>query len=667
MPQSVLYFDDLSELPDRVDEILAQTGYTLTHVDDPAEFRRLVSEEPPALVLIEVQHAGCDAFALIEEVTCVAGAGDLPVVVVTRGERTPQAYGRAVELGVADFICKPVVGAQILEAVLEFAASDTTEGRADPVKAPRIDAFDGTIDEEPLADLLGKLHRNGASGVLRLECGSCASRIQLRNGSPVEIEKHREAEPIADYLRRTGRIDADQYEMLVDQLMARVAGPREILLGMEALAEDDLAAAGREQGLGILLEMFSWTSGRFAYQPDARLEGADSLELDEGPAKILRSGITRTPDDTIRRSLEHRSHLYASFAQDAPNRIDGHQLTQEQRTQVESLMGDRTVADILESEILDARTLFGLCAMGGIDLGEAAVLILDDALELREPEEIRALPEAHRPEGRTPERSDEPVEARPDSMPGTASGVEAMLEDLAERLECEDDFELFDIDETSADGDVRAALDQMLAQLKGAEAADQPEEIRTRAKDVGRRLDQAYQRVRSADMRRAFSGLRKKKKKQPVIEEEPKPENGTRAVDAESWFRTGEGFLKHEDYAQAAESFGMAVHLDPEQGDYSAYLGYALYLSNPGNSIIQREALEHVAKGVKISPDREKPLLFLSRIFRETGELEMAAKVLRRALRANPDSPALVQEMCLIDPGSSQSKRKKLLDRFRRR
>jgi len=666
MPQTILYFDDLPELPDRVDEILAQAGYTLTHVADPAEFRRLVSEGPPALVLVEVLHSGCEAFDLIEELTCTPAAGPLPIVVVTRGERTPQIYGRAVELGVADFLCKPVVGAQILEAVLEFAVGDGSEVRPEATQAPAIEAFQGTLEEEPLANLLGKLHRAGASGVLRLESGSCASGIQLRNGSPVEIEKHREAEPVADYLRRTKRIDADQYEMLVDQLMARVAGPREILMGMEALSEDELAAAGREQGLGILLEMFTWTSGTFGFQPDARLDGTDTLELDESPTKVLKSGISRTPDAAIRNALERRANLYASFAQHAPNRIDGHQLTTEQRRQIEALMGDRTVADILESETLDARTLFALCAMGGVELGEAAVLILDDELELREPDEVRTLPQARAPERQPPEPSNDPVETQTEAAPDLSSSFAGMLDDLAERLDSEDDFELFGIDETSPDADVRAAFDQLLAQLQLGDDSSQPEEIQTRAKDTVRRFDQAYQRVRSADMRRAFSGLRKKKKKQPVVEEEPNRESGSRAVEAESWFRTGEGFLKHEDYRQAAESFGMAVHLDPEQGDYAAYLGYSLYLSNPENSIIQREALEHVAKGVKISPNREKPLLFLSRIFRETGELEMAAKVLRRALRANPDSPALVQEMCLIDPGSSQSKRKKLLDRFRR-
>ena len=139
---------------------------------------------------------------------------------------------------------------------------------------------------------------------------------------------------------------------------------------------------------------------------------------------------------------------------------------------------------------------------------------------------------------------------------------------------------------------------------------------------------------------------------------------GSRAVEAETWFRTGEGFLGHEDYGQAVEAFGMAVHLDPDQGDYVACLGYSLFLSQPENSIILREALEHVAKGVKLAPGREKPLLFLSRIFRKTGDASMSAKVLRRALKTNPDSPALVQEMCLIQAGDSEKKPKKLLDKL---
>ena len=91
----------------------------------------------------------------------------------------------------------------------------------------------------------------------------------------------------------------------------------------------------------------------------------------------------------------------------------------------------------------------------------------------------------------------------------------------------------------------------------------------------------------------------------------------------------------------------MAMHLDPDQGDYIAHLGYALYLSDPSNKVIRREALEHIAKGVKLAPDRATPLLFLGRVFRQSGDVAMAEKVLKRALEIAPDHHAVLQELCL--------------------
>jgi CheY-like chemotaxis protein len=667
MTRPVLYVDDLPQLPDRMDEILTQAGFELVYVADPEEALRIACKDPLALVLIEVLLPGYDGFELIRKLNSARTAPSLPIVVVTRGERTPELYGQALEFGVAEFICKPVVEAQILEAVLEFALAEGQQAPAAAAAAPTVEFFEGDLAEQPLAGLLGRLHRVGASGVLELRTASDTCGIQFRNGSPVEVEKHRYSDSVADYLRRTKRIDAEQYEMLVDQLMARIAGPREILIGMEALTEEDLLAAEHEQGRVVLLEMFEWAFGGFSFQPGERLEGRDTLEVGHGPTNLLLAGLKRTPDALIRAALDRRAHLYPSFAGATENPLEALGLPKAQHAKVESLMGDRTVAEVLASKTLDSRTLYGLCSMDAVRLDEIAVLVLDDELKLEESAEIRSLPERHSPTGSLPERRPE-VDCIADAdVPGA---IESRIDEIAKHLDSRDDFELFGIDEASADSEVRAAYDALLAALRLDGIPGEFEELETRVRGLRRNLDQAYQRVRTADTRRLFGGLRKKKKRKK--EDEPQSnqderETGSRAVEAETWFRTGEGFLKHEEYAQASEAFGMALHLDPQQGDYSAYLGYAMYRSNPDNSIIRREALEHVAKGVKVAPDAEKPLLFLSRIFRETGETEMAIKVLRRALRANPDSPALVQEMCLAEPGSSQSKRKKIFDRFRRR
>jgi len=79
--------------------------------------------------------------------------------------------------------------------------------------------------------------------------------------------------------------------------------------------------------------------------------------------------------------------------------------------------------------------------------------------------------------------------------------------------------------------------------------------------------------------------------------------------------------------------------------------------------VVLREALENVAKGIKLSPNREKPYLYLGRIFRENGAVDRARKMFENALRIKPDCHAALQELRLLD--LRQAKGGKLRDRLK--
>lgn len=145
----------------------------------------------------------------------------------------------------------------------------------------------------------------------------------------------------------------------------------------------------------------------------------------------------------------------------------------------------------------------------------------------------------------------------------------------------------------------------------------------------------------------------------------PAGEEASRGLEAETWFRKGEGLLKRKEYAQSVEAYGMASHLDPKEGVYVAHLGWALYLSQPNDKLVCREALEQIATGIKLSPQREKPYVLLGRVFKATGVLESAEKMFRRALKINPDCREALQEMRLINLRDQKSKG--LLGRFRKK
>ena len=93
----------------------------------------------------------------------------------------------------------------------------------------------------------------------------------------------------------------------------------------------------------------------------------------------------------------------------------------------------------------------------------------------------------------------------------------------------------------------------------------------------------------------------------------------------------------------------MATHHRPDEGDYLAHLGYAMFRASPTEKLVMREAMEQIAKGIKLSPDREMPYLFLARVFNQSGDLMSSRKVYRQAIRINPECDEAMQQLRLIE------------------
>ena len=150
-------------------------------------------------------------------------------------------------------------------------------------------------------------------------------------------------------------------------------------------------------------------------------------------------------------------------------------------------------------------------------------------------------------------------------------------------------------------------------------------------------------------------------------EEEPEQDltsAAERSLDAERLFRKGKGLLNSKRYVEAAEAFGMASHFFPDEGEYLSHLGYALYLSNPSENLVQREAMEHIANGIKRSPTSAMSYVYLGKILRAKGEMDTAKKIFRKALRISPDCHPAHQEIRLLE--MREKKGKGILSRLRR-
>lgn len=630
MGGTILYVDDEPALPEGFAGEVSRIGYRVSHTADPEAALRLARDGLPRILLLEVLLGSGAGWDLLEEIrTWEGAAGQLSVIVFTRGERTPELYARALELGANDFLSKPVLRAEMLAAVLECAEREGASngvGDANADGVPADASLSGDLADSPLPELLLKLRRTGATGALLVQHEGETRGIQLRNGSPVAVASNRGLEPLEDFLVRTKRISGDEHEAATEGAGRDVG---ELLVEMGVLTEAELEAAILERDAEPLLEGFGWLSGAHRFQPGKRLKAGRELDFAQSPGRLLLEGVLQwSPPMLVRKLLDRRAGHYVSKAEEPPYPLHELGSSAPEPEVLEGLSGDHTVAEVLHAGVLDERVLYALLAAGVVDVHPDPVLVLREVV----PEPLEAATTA-------------PLESQETSAEASAAdALRGALANLAHRFSSQDDFGVLGLAADASDEEVREAYERTLAMVPLEQVPADDEALVELAGRLRDRIEKAYEHLGDTDSRKEFEALHRESESAREAEGQ-----ASRALEAESWFRKGEALLQSRRYDKAVEAFGMAAHLDPKQGEYVAHLGYTLHLAQPLNQLVMREALEHIARGIKLTPDRWKPLVYLGRVFVAAGEPENARKVLRRALKIQPDCHAALQELRLLE------------------
>ena len=123
----VLAVDDDPQALRYVRDALLKSGYTPVVTGDPEEALRLVEEEKPDLVLLDLMLPGTDGIELMKD---ILGAGDVPVIFLSAYGRD-ELIARAFDMGAVDYVVKPFspteLAARIRAALRKRAASEPSE------------------------------------------------------------------------------------------------------------------------------------------------------------------------------------------------------------------------------------------------------------------------------------------------------------------------------------------------------------------------------------------------------------------------------------------------------------------------------------------------------------------------------------------------------------
>ena len=126
-PTRILCVDDDPQTLRYVRDALTRAGYAPVVTGDPEEVPRLMAEEPPNLVLLDLVLPGSDGIELMQQIRETA---DVPVIFLSAYGQD-EVVARAFDLGAADYVVKPFspteLAARIRAALRKRAAPELAE------------------------------------------------------------------------------------------------------------------------------------------------------------------------------------------------------------------------------------------------------------------------------------------------------------------------------------------------------------------------------------------------------------------------------------------------------------------------------------------------------------------------------------------------------------
>lgn|GEM_PF-528586 len=238
--------------------------------------------------------------------------------------------------------------------------------------------------------------------------------------------------------------------------------------------------------------------------------------------------------------------------------------------------------------------------------------------------------------------------------------LRAELSGMSERLRGRDYFAVLGVTRTATDEQIRDAYFALAKRTHPDRFSGASEALRRAAEDLFSLVSRAYETLGHRDRRNEYLRAEMTRERDRAEVEE-----GERALRAELCFQKGVGALKRKAYGEAREQFEQAVKHYPQEGEYHAYLGYALWLADPGAIGSVHEARQHLLRGRKLAPSSDKPYLFLGRLYKAEGKDAQAEKMFQRAVELDPDCVDAIRELRLIDMRRQRSK--SLVQRILRR
>ncbi len=166
---------------------LKKAGYSVTTASDGADALAKIQYSTPDLVLTDTKLPRLDGYDLVRRLKEDADHGNIPVVFLT-SQKSIEDKIRGLELGVEDYLTKPIFVRELIARVNLLLARRTQERMATTVPASARTRLAGSLEDMGVVDLIQTFEVSRKSGTAKMMDGSREAFIYFRDGKVVDAE-----------------------------------------------------------------------------------------------------------------------------------------------------------------------------------------------------------------------------------------------------------------------------------------------------------------------------------------------------------------------------------------------------------------------------------------------------------------------------------------------
>ena len=167
---------------------LRKAGYNITCAQDGLAAIEILGHQVPDLLIVDTKLPKLDGYGLVARLRDKAEWTAIPVIFLA-SQRSVEDKIRGLELGVEDYLTKPIFVRELLARVNVVLARKTQESLSDKRASSTLKTrFAGSIQDMTVVDLIQTFEISRKSGTITFKSGSRLGHVWVRDGAMVDAE-----------------------------------------------------------------------------------------------------------------------------------------------------------------------------------------------------------------------------------------------------------------------------------------------------------------------------------------------------------------------------------------------------------------------------------------------------------------------------------------------